>query len=247
MRGIRGRTAFFRQAASLRRRDERRETEALRKSPSGGTVHPDRNRHGKTRRVEGTAPRGDEAVPGPLGGRGGRQGKGDEAAPRGEEGRDGFTEPDRTFRLKHGGKSAQGKGRLRTAGLLLKRFLGRRWELVRLAFLSIAGSRLSSNSAAGAISHGGWGVRSAPSPPRATSRPPRTGATRRPARTPCGKARVFSKRIAYIIPLFRRRLNGWAVWGDYGRLCLKGLCSCENKRARFSSRCQWALAGICIG
>ncbi len=53
---------------------------------------------------------------------------------RGEEGRDGFTEPDRTFRLKHGGKSAQGKGRLRTAGLLLKRFLGRRWELVRLAF-----------------------------------------------------------------------------------------------------------------
>ena len=184
-----GRTAFFRQAASLRRGDERRETEALRKSPSGGTVHPDRNRHGKTRRVEGTAPkRRRKAVPGPLGGRGGRQGKGDEAAPRGEEGRDGFTEPDRTFRLKHGGKPAQGKGRLRTAGLLLKRFLGRRWELVRLAF-----------------EHSGQ--------PRATSRPPRTGATRRPARTPCGKARVFRKRIAYIIPLFRRRLNGWAVWG----------------------------------
>ena len=143
-----GRTAFFRQAASLRRGDERRETEALRKSPSGGTVHPDRNRHGKTRRVEGTAPkRRRKAVPGPLDGRGGRQGKGDEAAPRGEEGRDGFTEPDRTFRLKHGGKPAQGKGRLRTAGLLLKRFLGRRWELVRPA-----GSRLSSNSAAGAIS-----------------------------------------------------------------------------------------------
>ena len=140
-----GRTAFFRQAASLRRRDERRETEALRKSPSGGTVHPDRNRHGKTRRVEGTAPkRRRKAVPGPLDGRGGRQGKGDEAAPRGEEGRDGFTEPDRTFRLKHGGKPAQGKGRLRTAGLLLKRFLGRP--------LSTAGSRLSSNSAAGAIS-----------------------------------------------------------------------------------------------
>jgi len=129
-----GRTAFFRQAASLRRGDERRETEALRKSPSGGTVHPDRNRHGKTRRVEGTAPkRRRKAVPGPLDGRGGRQGKGDEAAPRGEEGRDGFTEPDRTFRLKHGGKPAQGKGRLRTAGLL-KRFLGRRWELVRPAF-----------------------------------------------------------------------------------------------------------------
>lgn len=76
-----GRTGPFRQEAS-RGEGEGQGTEALRESPSGGAVHPNRNRHRKARRVEGTAPkRRRKAVPDPLGGRGGRQGKGDEAAP----------------------------------------------------------------------------------------------------------------------------------------------------------------------
>lgn len=103
-----GRTAFFRQAASR-----------------GEGRTPRRRLCGKARRANGTSgpestwekqgawrngPKRDEkAVPGPLDGRG-EAGKGDEAAPRGEEGRDGFTEPDRTFRLKHGESPLRAKG-----------------------------------------------------------------------------------------------------------------------------------------
>lgn len=85
-------------------------------------------------------------------------------------------------------------------------------ELVRPA-LSTAGSRLSSNSAAEPFRMVGGAYVQFLSLPR--QHPARREQEQRGdcTNTPCGKARVFSEAYRIHHSLFRRRLNGWAVWG----------------------------------